>query len=164
MTEMPHIFHATENCYDPTPPDFARHLEAADQVATSWRIALVTALLRNDRTSAPQPGTSAVIVVNRGGIVLCESEAALKLLSFEAGELAGGRFFDNIQEHDMAAVYSAFLNVAEGFASEATVEFRHRTGDGAFLSLSAVALRLGNDAAPLVVFRLASELPNTAQQ
>lgn len=154
MTELPQVFHATADSFDPAPPDFAPCLAVANRVSDLSMRALVEALMREGRESATRIPNDAVLVVNRSGMVLCESTSLLELLSFAPGALIGGRFFEFVFEADLPTVYAAFLNVVEGLERVAAVRFRHRAGNGEFLPVRAMVMRLDDDAAPLVVFRM----------
>jgi PAS domain S-box-containing protein len=92
-----------------------------------------------------------IAVINRGGVILFESPAAKRVLGYEPDEIVGKFLFDFIHNDDLAHFHSAFLNVIEGFHSEAIVQFRHRTRDGPYRVLEASVSKVRNGAAMSVV-------------
>jgi two-component system CheB/CheR fusion protein len=92
-----------------------------------------------------------ITVINRGGVIICESPATKRLLGYEPDEIAGKSLFDFIHNDDLAHFHSAFLNVIEEFHSEATVQFRHRTREGPYRVLEASVSKLRDGAGMSVI-------------
>jgi len=66
-----------------------------------------------------------ITVVNRGGVILSQSDAVRRVLGYQPEDLVGRRLFDLVHNDDLPAIYSSFFNVIEGFRTTATVQFRH---------------------------------------
>ena len=81
-------------------------------------------------------------VVNRAGVILSESRAVRRVLGYGPEELVGSVLFKLIHDADMPVVYSAFVNVVEGFNETATVRFRHLTRDGSYCLVEATLGKL----------------------
>ncbi|HET6407667.1 MAG TPA: PAS domain-containing protein [Chthoniobacteraceae bacterium] len=95
-----------------------------------------------------------ITVVNRGGIILFQSAAVVKVLGYRVDELLGKSLFDFVHPDDRARVYSAFINVIEGMSGDATVLFRHRTGQGSFQTIEGSIGKLGEPLSTTVVLGL----------
>jgi PAS domain S-box-containing protein len=95
-----------------------------------------------------------ITVVNRGGTILFQSMAVTKVLGYGPEELLGTSIFDFVHPDDLARVYSAFFNVIEGIFEDATVQFRHRVGDGTFRFIEATVGRLNDPTSTNVVLSL----------
>jgi PAS domain S-box-containing protein len=95
-----------------------------------------------------------ITVVNRGGTILFQSMAVTRVLGYGPEELLGKGIFDFVHPDDLARVYSAFFNVIEGIFEDATVQFRHRVGDGTFRFIEATVGRLNDPTSTNVVLSL----------
>jgi PAS domain S-box-containing protein len=95
-----------------------------------------------------------ITVVNRGGTILFQSMAVTKVLGYGPEELLGTSLFEFIHPDDLAKVYSAFFNVIEGILEHATIQFRHRLGDGTFRVIEATVGRLNDLTSRSVVLSL----------
>lgn len=93
-------------------------------------------------------------VVDRGGVILSQSHAARPVLGYTTDELVGKSLFALIHDDDLPRTYSAFFNVIEDFRSTATVEFRHRTGDGTYRPIEATVGRFRDVSSLSVVFSM----------
>ena len=107
------------------------------------------------RLQAMIDGAADVItVVNRGGTIVSQNPAALRVLGHGHEEMVGRSFFDLIHEQDLPAVYSAFFNVIENFTERSTVQFRHRAGDGSYRLIQATAGSCRDGSSTSAVFSL----------
>jgi PAS domain S-box-containing protein len=95
-----------------------------------------------------------ITVVNHGGTILFQSTAVTKVLGYGPEELLGTSIFEFVHPDDLAKVYSAFFNVFEGIFEDATVQFRHRVGDGTFRIIEATVGRLNDPTSTNVVLSL----------
>ena len=95
-----------------------------------------------------------ITVVNRGGIILSQSNAASRVLGYEPEELVGRSIFELIHEDDLSAVHFAYFNVIEGFHGNATAQFRHRARDGSYRLIEATLGKLRGVSPASVVFSL----------
>ncbi len=93
-------------------------------------------------------------VVNRSGVILSENRAVHRVLGYTPEELVGSVIFKLIHNTDMPVVYSAFVNVVEGYNVNATVRLRHLTRDGSYCLMEATLAKLGDVSADSVVFSL----------
>jgi len=94
----------------------------------------------------------AITVVNRGGIIVSQSQAARRVLGCEPEEMVGSSLFAWIHEEDLAETYSAFFNVIEEFRSAATLSFRHLARDGSTRRIEATVAKLSDVSAECVIF------------
>jgi PAS domain S-box-containing protein len=104
-----------------------------------------------------------ITVVNRGGTIVSQSLALTRVFGYGPKELLGRSIFEFIDFEDRAHVYSAFLSVIEGLLEDATVMFRHQTGDGSFQTVEATIRRLNESASPGAVLSL-RPVPGCLQQ
>ena len=113
-------------------------------------------LRRNERRLQVVIDSSADVltVVDRGGVILSQSQAARPVLGYATDELVGKSMFERIHEDDLPRTYSAFFNVIEEFRSNATVEFRHRTRDGSYRPIEATVSRFRDVSSLSVVFSM----------
>jgi PAS domain S-box-containing protein len=95
-----------------------------------------------------------IMVVNRGGVILSQNLAASTVLGCKPEELTGKSIFEHIAPDDFAPVYSAFFKVIEGLQENATIQFSHRTGGGAYRSIHATLAVLHDVCPASVVFSL----------
>ena len=95
-----------------------------------------------------------ITVVNRGGVILSQSDAVRRVLGYKPEELVGRRLFDLIHDDDLPVIYSAFFNVIEGFRTTATVQFRHQAFDGSFRPIEATMDKLRDTSSPSVVMSM----------
>ncbi len=160
MTEMPHLYQTRAVRFGSDAEDIAENLENTRRMIEVTRAVLVDELLRDAEISQqaqePPAFENAITVLNRSGIIVCESAPALRTLGFKPGELIGKRFFDFIHARELTATYAAFLHVIEGTARDAAVRFRHLMGDGGFQWLNCTAVRIFEKNTPLAVFRMCS--------
>lgn len=84
----------------------------------------------------------AILVANRGGAILSQSQSVSRLLGYESEELVGSSIIKLIHKEDFSRFYSAFFSVIEGIRPDAIVEFRHRTRDGSYRMLEATLSKL----------------------
>jgi PAS domain S-box-containing protein len=92
-----------------------------------------------------------ITVVNRGGEIVSQSRAAIRLLGCEPENLLGKSLFEFVHADDLTNVRSAFFSVIDGFRDDATVEFRHLTGDGSYRPLEATVSKLRDASVSRVV-------------
>jgi len=83
-----------------------------------------------------------ISVINRGGEIVSQNRAAIRFLGGDPENLAGRSLFPLIHSDDLTKVRSAFFGVIDGFRDDATVEFRHLTGDGSYRMLEAMVSKL----------------------
>ena len=95
-----------------------------------------------------------ITVVNRGGVIVSQNSAAKSVLGCEERGLIGSKLFEHVHEDDLAALFTAFFNVIEGFQERGVAQFRHRAGDGSYRTISATMSRLGEESSGSVVFSL----------
>jgi len=95
-----------------------------------------------------------ITVVNRGGVILFQSDAVSRVLGYEPEELVGRGIFELVHEDDLSAVHFAYFNVIEGFHENATVQFRHRTRDGSYRMIEATLGKLRDAALQSVVISM----------
>jgi PAS domain S-box-containing protein len=93
-----------------------------------------------------------ITVMNRGGEIVSQNRAAVRLLGYESENLLGKSLFQLVHFDDLAEVRSTFFGVIDGFHDHATVEFRHLTGDGTFRKLEATVSKLRDASVSRVVF------------
>ena len=91
-------------------------------------------------------------VVSRAGVILSENRAVHRILGYTPEQLVGSVIFKLIHEADIPAVYSAFIDVLEGYKENATVIFRHLTRDGSYCQVEATLSRLHDVSPESVVF------------
>lgn len=84
----------------------------------------------------------AILVADRGGAILSQSQSVSRLLGYEPEELVGSTIVKLIHKEDFSRFYSAFFSVIEGIRPDAIVEFRHRTRDGSYRMLEATLSKL----------------------
>jgi len=96
----------------------------------------------------------AVMVVDRGGMILSQNRAVQRVLGHEPEEFTGTGFFALIHDEDLAEVYSAFFDVIEEFRENATARFRHRARNGSYRFIEATAGKLSEAFPRSVVFSL----------
>jgi PAS domain S-box-containing protein len=104
-----------------------------------------------------------ITVVNRGGVILSQSDAVRRVLGYQPEDLVGRRLFDLVHNDDLPAIYSSFFNVIEGFRTTATVQFRHQAFDGSYRPIEATLDKLRDASSPSVVLSMrprASLLPS----
>ena len=104
-----------------------------------------------------------ITVVNRAGTIVSQSLALTRVFGYGPKELLGRSIFEFIDFEDRAHVYSAFFSVIEGLLEDATVMFRHQTGDGSFQTVEATIRRLNESASPSAVLSL-RPVPGCLQQ
>jgi PAS domain S-box-containing protein len=104
-----------------------------------------------------------ITVVNRGGTIVSQSLALTRVFGYGPKELLGRSIFEFIDFEDRAHVYSAFFGVIEGLLEDATVMFRHQTGDGSFQTVEATIRRMNESASPSAVLSL-RPVPGCLQQ
>ncbi len=106
-----------------------------------------------------------LVVANRAGVILSGNDAVRRLLGYEPEELVGSVFFKLIHDADVPAVYSAFVNVIEGFNENDTVRFRHLVRDGSYCLMEATLGKLCGVSLEGVVFSLRPVIdrPESAQ-
>jgi PAS domain S-box-containing protein len=92
-----------------------------------------------------------IVVINRGGEIVLQNRAAIRLLGCEPENLLGASLFQLIHLDDLTEVRSAFFSVIDGFRDDATVEFRHLTGDGSYRMLEAMVSKLRDASVSRVV-------------
>ena len=92
-----------------------------------------------------------IVVINRGGEIVLQNRAAIRLLGCAPEELLGASLFQLIHLDDVMEVRSAFFSVIDGFRDDATVEFRHVTGDGSYRMLEAMVSKLRDASVSRVV-------------
>jgi len=92
-----------------------------------------------------------IVVINRGGEIVLQNRAAIRLLGCAPENLLGASLFQLIHLDDLTEVRSAFFSVIDGFRDEATVEFRHVTGDGSYRMLEAMVSKLRDASVSRVV-------------
>jgi len=95
-----------------------------------------------------------ITVLNRNGTIVSQSLSASRVLGHGPNDLVGMIFFKYVHPDDLPQFYAAFLNVIEGFRPDATVEFRHRIGDGTYRLIEATVGRLGQSSPPRVVLSM----------
>lgn len=83
-----------------------------------------------------------IMVIDRGGKIISQSRALLRMLGHEREIQVGGSLFKFIHLDDLFRAYSAFFNVIEEFSAAATVEFRYRQWDGSYRTLEATFSKL----------------------
>ena len=94
----------------------------------------------------------AIMVVDRGGVILSHNRAVRRVLGYEQEELVGRHLFDLVHKEDWPAVYSAFFNVIEEFQESATTRFRQQVSGGSFHTVEATVGRLRDVTSRSVVF------------
>ena len=99
-------------------------------------------------------------VVNRSGVILSENRAVHRVLGYTPEELVGSVIFKLIHNTDMPVVYSAFVNVVEGYNENATVRLRHLTRDGSYCLMEATMGKLHDVFVDSVVFSLRPVINN----
>jgi len=92
-----------------------------------------------------------IVVINRGGEIVLQNRAAIRLLGCAPENLLGASLFQLIHLDDLTEVRSAFFSVIDGFRDDATVEFRHLTGDGSYRMLEAMVSKLRDASVSRVV-------------
>jgi len=95
-----------------------------------------------------------ITIVNRGGMILSQSQAARTVLGHEPEELVGKSIFEHVATEDFVIVYSAFFKVIEGFQEHAAFQFRYRTSDGSHRIIHATVAKLHDVSPASVVFSL----------
>lgn len=95
-----------------------------------------------------------LVVVNRGGFITAQSSASLRVLGYEPAEMIGHSIFELIRDDHLAAVYSAFFNVIEGFQEHADTSFAHRAPDGSHRLIEATLGKLRDGSTEGLVFSL----------
>jgi PAS domain S-box-containing protein len=95
-----------------------------------------------------------IMVVNRGGKILSQNRASIRVLGHEPEGLLGTNFFECIHTLDYVVVYSAFFKVAEGLQENATFQLRFRSRDGFYRVINATVAKLNDDSPASVVFCL----------
>jgi PAS domain S-box-containing protein len=98
-----------------------------------------------------------IMVIDRGGKIISQSRAALRMLGREREPRVGESLFKFIHLDDLFRVYCAFFNVIEEFSAAATVEFRHRQWDGSYRTLEATFSKL-RGASPASVVLICRDL------
>lgn len=98
--------------------------------------------------------TDVLTVVGRAGIILSENSAVRRVLGYKPEELVGSVIFKLIHDADMPRVYSAFINVIEGYNENETVRFRHLTRDGSYCWVETALGKLVDPPDERVVFSL----------
>ncbi len=93
-------------------------------------------------------------VVNRAGVILSENHAVRRVLGYVPAELVGSVIFKLIHDKDMSTVYSAFVNVFEGYDETTTVRFRHLMRDGSYCLVEASLGKLRDVSPESVIFSL----------
>lgn len=113
-------------------------------------------LRRNERRLQAVIDSSADVltVVDRGGVILSQSQAARPVLGYATDELVGKSIFERVHDDDLPRTYSAFFNVIEELRSNASVEFRHRTRDGTYRPIEATVSRFRDVSSLSVVFSM----------
>ena len=96
----------------------------------------------------------AITVVDRGGMILSQSQAVRRVLGYESEDLVGRSIFERIHDSDLPQTYAAFFNVIEEFRTDALVEFRHRTRGGSYRLIEAAVAKLRDLNSRSVVFSL----------
>ena len=96
----------------------------------------------------------AIMVVDRGGVILSHNHAVRWVLGYEPEEVLGTGFFALIHDEDLGEIYSAFFDVIEGFRQNATARFRHRAPNDSYRFIEATAGKLGDGFPRSVVFSL----------
>ncbi len=92
-----------------------------------------------------------IMVIDRGGKIISQSRAALRMLGHERETRLGESLFEFIHPDDLSRAYSAFFNVIEEIRLAATVEFRHRQWNGSYRTLEATFSKLREVSAASVV-------------
>jgi len=105
----------------------------------------------------------AITAVNRGGVILSQSNASRKVLGCEPEELMGKSIFEHIHADDFATVHSAFIEVIEGLQENAALQFRHRTSDGSYRIIRATVVIMHEVSPPTVVFSLRPAIDRVAE-
>jgi PAS domain S-box-containing protein len=83
-----------------------------------------------------------ITVINRGGTIVSQNRAAIRVLGCEPQYLLGKSLFEFVHADDLSRVRAAFFGVIDGFRDDTTVEFRHLTGDNSYRTLEAIVSRL----------------------
>ena len=83
-----------------------------------------------------------ITVINRGGRIVSENKAAKELAGRKFAGPGDENYFDLAHIDDLQNLHSAFVNVIDGFRHEATLKFRHRTGDGSYRTLEAAVSKV----------------------
>jgi len=101
-------------------------------------------LRRNERRlqAVIESAGDVITVIDRGGRIISQNRAAIRVLGYEPGSLLGQAFFDLVHADDLPQFYSAFFNVIEEFQTDAIVQFRHQHHDGSYRTLEATVSRL----------------------
>lgn len=113
-------------------------------------------LLRQQRKERAVIESSAdvITVVNRGGMIVFQNEAASRVLGYQP-ELAEGRnIFQHVHEDDLHEIYSLFIRILEGCQENATVAFRHRLDDGSHRLIEGTMSKMRDSDSESVVFCL----------
>ena len=91
-------------------------------------------------------GTSeGIMVLNRGGTILYESQGCLRLLGYTAEERIGHKVFDPIHQDDMESVSAIFNQLASGLPARGELRARHK--DGSWHIIEATLINLLDDPA-----------------
>jgi PAS domain S-box-containing protein len=83
-----------------------------------------------------------ITVINRGGQIVAQSRAVVRMLGFQPEDFVAKSFFDFIHSDDVPRVRLVFFSVIDGFRDDAIMEFRHLTADGSFRILEASVSKL----------------------
>jgi len=92
-----------------------------------------------------------ITVINGGGEIISQNKAAVRLLGCQPEKMVGKSIFQLIHSDDYTKVRSAFFSVIDGFRDDATVKFRHLTGDGSYRILVAMVSKLRDASVSRVV-------------
>jgi PAS domain S-box-containing protein len=83
-----------------------------------------------------------ISVINRGGTIVSQNRAAIRLLGCEPQNLVGKSLFEFVHADDLTKVRAAFFGVIDGFRDHTAVKFRHLTGDNSYRMLEATVSKL----------------------
>jgi two-component system CheB/CheR fusion protein len=106
-----------------------------------------------------ESSTDVITVVNRGGEIVSQSNAAKRTLSYEPDEMVGKRFFEFVHTEDLPKVHAAYVNVIEGLIDCATVQFSHRDGFGVHRLIDASLGKLRGISPSCVVISMRAAAP-----
>ena len=92
-----------------------------------------------------------ITVINRGGEIVFQNRAVIRLLGCEPEQIVGESLFKLIHTDDVTKVRSAFFSVIDGFRDDATFELQFLHGDGSYRMLEASVSKLRDAAVSRVV-------------
>jgi PAS domain S-box-containing protein len=96
----------------------------------------------------------AIVVVNRGGIIILVNETAARVMGEEPEALLGSKLFSRIHAVDYPCAYAAYFNVIEGLEPSATTMFRLRWRDGKYRHMEVKVSKLRDSTPQSVVLTI----------